>query len=86
MASLASRIAFKRAVFSRVARASDSYSIIAFRPPCKLFLLCGGIAAKEELLSVATGRPRPLNLPSAGRKEAAVSAPVRSYRAPPRFP
>src|SRR5690348_10481143 len=42
IASLASRSAFNRAVFSRVARASDSYSIIAFRPSCvrSSFLKC----------------------------------------------
>jgi hypothetical protein len=33
-ASLASRSAFKRAVFSRVARASASYSVTAVRPSC----------------------------------------------------
>jgi hypothetical protein len=38
-ASLANRSAFKRSVFARVARASTSYSVIAFRPSCALFLL-----------------------------------------------
>src|SRR6476660_4708659 len=33
-ASLASRSAFKRSVFSRVARASASYSVTAARPSC----------------------------------------------------
>ena len=41
-ASLANRVSFKRAVFSRVARAFDSYSVVAFRPSCARasFLKC----------------------------------------------
>jgi hypothetical protein len=50
-ASLANRSPLNRAVFSRVTRASHSYSVIAFRPSC----------ARSTFLKLSSARCRALS-------------------------